>query len=407
MEPKQFNKLALTALVSLIAAGLVHSAYNDFSDVSSAGQKLFPELAGSADNVGQIAIAQDDKTITLNKSEEGKGWAVAERNGFPADFSKVLKLVRGLAKAELVEAKTRDEKRYSQLELEDPKAKNAKSKLIQLNDNSGSKIGQLVLGKKRFGAFRADKAGTYVRKPSDAQTWLVNADVEAPVEIRDWVDPVFFRIDRNEIKSIVVREGKKTNFKLAPDEKKNGIFQISDAPTGRKVKADFRPDEVINGIRTLELIDVRLSKEADASPDMVAEIEMKDGTRYTVGLKREDKKRWVTVKKFAAQAKEPSKKAEAAGQAVKSKADTKDKPDAAGADAKGKTGPKKMASSIRAAQTGKWSFEVAGWRAGQVFKAPGDVFEALKPTPKTEAGPKKEGAAPAMPAPTNGNKVGN
>ena len=74
----------------------------------------------------------------------------------------------GLAEAELVEAKTRRADRYALLELEDPAAKDAKSRLVRVLDGKGSVLAEVVVGKKRIDAFGVGKSGTYVRKPADA-----------------------------------------------------------------------------------------------------------------------------------------------------------------------------------------------------------------------------------------------
>ena len=69
-----------------------------------------------------------------------------------------------LAEAELVEGKTRNKDRYALLELEDPAAKDAKSRLLRLLDDKGVVIAEAIVGKKRFDAFGGSKSGTYVRK---------------------------------------------------------------------------------------------------------------------------------------------------------------------------------------------------------------------------------------------------
>ena len=44
-------------------------------------------------------------------------------------------------------------------------------------DGRGGTVGEVVLGKKRQEALSTGKAGTYVRKPGDPQTWLTNAEL--------------------------------------------------------------------------------------------------------------------------------------------------------------------------------------------------------------------------------------
>ena len=114
--------------------------------------------------------------MTLARDKDA--WTLADRGGYPAKAEAVRALLVKLAEAELVESKTRNKDRYALLELEDPAAKDAKSRLLRLLDDKGGVIAEAIVGKKRFDAFGGSKSGTYVRKPGDAQTWLTNADLD-------------------------------------------------------------------------------------------------------------------------------------------------------------------------------------------------------------------------------------
>ena len=62
-------------------------------------------------------------------------------------------------------------------------------------------------------------SGTYLRKPDEAQTWLAKLDLKAPMDVSDWVDPVFFRIAKDKIASqSSFREGDTQVYKVVPDE---------------------------------------------------------------------------------------------------------------------------------------------------------------------------------------------
>ena len=74
------------------------------------------------------------------------------------------------------------------LELEDPAEKGAKSRLVRLIGAKGNVMGEVVIGKKRQDrAFVARKAGTYVRRPGNPQTWLANAEIDASSAAKEWV----------------------------------------------------------------------------------------------------------------------------------------------------------------------------------------------------------------------------
>ena len=126
--------------------------------------------------IARIEIKQGDKALTLARDKEA--WSLADRGGYPAKPEAVRALLVKLAGRELVESKTRNKDRFALLELEDPAAKDAKSRLLRLLDDKGGVIAETIIGKKRFDAFGGSKSGTYVRKPGDEQTWLSNADIE-------------------------------------------------------------------------------------------------------------------------------------------------------------------------------------------------------------------------------------
>lgn len=355
MQPKQFNMLALSAVISLIAAGVVHSSYNSWTDDTVTGKRLFPSLETEGDATGQIFIQKGLEKLTLKKSPDGKVWSIVERAGYPVDANKVRKLVVKLGQTELIERKTSSEKLYGQLDLGDPKAKDADSKLVRLGDNANKTLAEVVIGKERRGAFGAGKAGTYIRVPGDSQTWLAKLELDASTSVDDWVKPVFFKVDDKKIKSLTVSQGGSVVYKLGAKDKKPGEFDLVDVPAGKKQNAKLRISDLVNGIRTLEMTDVRKALAEDAKPDMTADITMEDGAKYRVGMKRADKKRWMTVAVLA--------------------------------NGKDEAAAKKLTDASKG-----WAFEIADWRAEQTFKKPEDIFEVVKvEAPKISQPPKTPG----------------
>ncbi len=352
MQPKQFNMLALSAVISLIAAGVVHSSYNSWTDDTVTGQRLFPTLETQGDATGHILIQQGEDKLTLKKSADGKVWSMVERDGYPVGATKVRELVVKLGQTELIERKTNSEKLYSQLDLGDPKVKDADAKLVRLGDKDNKTIAEVVIGKERRGAFGAGKAGTYVRVPGDKQTWLAQLELNASTSVDDWVKPVFFKFDEKKMSSLKISEGDTVVYKLAAKAKKPGEFELADVPGGKKQNAKLRIDDLINGIRTLEMVDVRKATAGDAKPDMTADVTMAGGAKFRVGMKRDDKKRWMTVAVLA-------------------------------------NGKDEKASKSLAAASKGWAFQIADWRADQTFKKPDEVYEAVKAeAPKASVPPK-------------------
>ena len=70
MQPKQFNMLALSAVISLIAAGVVHSSYNSWTDDTVDWPAPLPDDSRlSGDATGHILIQQGEAKLTLKKSD--------------------------------------------------------------------------------------------------------------------------------------------------------------------------------------------------------------------------------------------------------------------------------------------------------------------------------------------------
>lgn len=368
MQPKQFNLLAVAAVVSLIAAGAVHSAYNSFNDVVVSGQKLFPSLESRADATGSISLQQGETKLTFNKSADGKVWSLAERDGYPIDPQKIRQLVVSLGQAELIDRKTKNKDLYAKLDLGDPAVKVSDAKLVRLADSNNQTIAEVVIGKERREAFGSGQAGTYVRMPGDPQTWLAKVELNASMDVVDWVKPAFFKVDDQKIASLVVKEGDKPAYKIHRGEKKKdeklAAFEFADVPGDRKTKAGVSISDFIKGISSLEMRDVRKAKADDAKPDMTAELALLDGTQFKIGMKREDKKRWITVA-VAAEGKDAAA-AKAVGEATKG-----------------------------------WVFEIPTWRADQTFKKADEIFEVVETkeeAPKMSLPP--QSAKPAEAAPS-------
>lgn len=368
MQPKHFNMLALSAVISLIAAGVVHSSYNSWTDDTVTGKRLFPSLETKGDATDQIVIQKGEEKLTLKKSPDGKIWSIVERAGYPVDGQKVRELVVKLGQTELIERKTGKEKLHGQLDLGDPKVKDADAKLVRLTDKDNKSIAELVVGKERRGAFGAGKAGTYVRVPGDPQTWLAKLELKAPTSVDDWVKPVFFKFDEKKMKSLAVKQGDAVIYQLGAKDKKPGEFDLVNVPTDKKKQKKLRISDLVNGIRTLEMIDVRAAGVADGKPDMTADIEMADGAKYRVGMKREKKKRWMTVAVLA--------------------------------DGKDAAASKKLAADSKG-----WAFEIADWRADQTFKKSDEIFEVVKvEAPKMSVPPTAAKPASAAPDTTEQKK---
>ena len=339
MKPRAFAALSVVTVVALVVAIATYAAQNRWSHVKVSGAGLVPGLAAQASRIAKIELKQGEKALTLARDKEA--WFVADRGGYPAKPEAVRALLVKLAGAELVESKTRNKDRYSLLELEDPAAKDAKSRLLRLLDDKGGVIAEAVVGKKRLDAFGGNKSGTYVRKPGDAQTWLASADLDVSVAVRDWVQTGVLDVPAAKIAKVTVEIPGEEPLVIARDAGDATKYALVGMPEGKKLKEGAGIDAIVRAAGNIDLEDVRKPAAAAAPGDVsIAKIEADGGLAVTVRLRKEGADTWVAL-------------------------------EASGAD-----GDAKKAAEDITTRTQGWEFKVPAHKAQSILKRRADLFEA-------------------------------
>lgn len=295
MKPKHFVYLAFAAAISVLFATASFVTHNQWSPGRVVGAKLFPSLATDAGKVATIELRQGGNTLTLEKT--GTGWGLKDRGGYPAQGEKVRTLFIKLAEAELIEIKTRRADRYSLIELEDPAAKDAKSRLVRLSDDKGGVIAEVVLGKKRWDAFGAGKGGIYVRKPADAQAWLANTEIEAPVAVKDWVKASVFETDAAKISRLTIEIPGEEPLKVERDTAKDAKDtkpRIVGLPEGKKLKDASAAEAIMRGAGSIDMEDMRKLESTPAGASLV-KIEAEGGLLVTLRLRKDGDVQWLSI----------------------------------------------------------------------------------------------------------------
>jgi hypothetical protein len=337
IKPRQFTILAAVAIVSLLLAGFLYASSNRWSQGRVAGQILAPDLARRINSVAAVEITQGDKSVTLQRS--GEQWTLKERDGFPANAEKARALVLQLASAELIEPKTTSKDRYSLLELEDPKAKDAKSREIRILDDKGQPITDVVVGKSRYGAFGSDRSGFYVRRASDAQTWLASGEPRAPLEIKDWVQTSIFTIDSGKIVKLTAEHPGEATLVIEKGDDKDHKFKLAQMPDGKKLKQGVTIDQIPQGFASIDLDDMRkLAATPSGDKVSVMTLEADGGLKVVFRMRKDGDASWLS---FAAS---------------------------------GEGDAKKQADEINAKSNG-WEFKLPGWKADAIGKRAADLFE--------------------------------
>jgi Domain of unknown function (DUF4340) len=293
MTPKHFAALAAAATVCLVAAILVYSTSVPWTQATPQGVALFEALRRNTPEIARIEVEQGGNKLTL--ARKGQDWLLKEREDFPASPEKVRAFLVSMANANLVESKTRKKDRYALLKLEDPQGKNAASRLVRLVDDKGSTVAEAIIGKKRTDAFGSGKGGTYVRRPGEDQSWLVNTEIDAGVQLRDWVKLRLFETPSRDIKHMAVRmPGKEeVNIELSADGSEH---QLQNIPEGMKVKYANSIDDIADAASSFDFDEVRKQAHS-AAPDKVNTVvlNLKNGLTVTFTLERDAGAAWLSM----------------------------------------------------------------------------------------------------------------
>ena len=249
IKPQRFAALAAATAASVLTAAVLYSITNRWTAGKVEGAALIPGLAQQEKAIATVEIVQGDKKTTLLR--EGEQWKVKERAGYPADPQRVRKLLTALAAAELIEPKTASKDRHKQLELEDPAAKDAKSRGIRILDAKGKPLAEVVLGKSRYDAFGSGKGGVYVRRLAEAQTWLATGEPKGSAEFKDWVSTAAFETDTTKISKLTLEHPgeeplviEKGAVEQGAKDPKDQKFKLARMPDGKKLKQGVTVDQI-------------------------------------------------------------------------------------------------------------------------------------------------------------------
>lgn len=341
IKPQQFTTLALATLASVIGAASLYAMNNRWSAGKVEGAQLVPGLIRQEKSIAAVEWVQGEKKLTLER--KGEQWNVKERAGYPANAERVRALLNTLAKAELIEPKTATKERHAQLELEAPTAKDAKSRGVRVLDDKGKPLADIVLGKSRFDAFGSGKGGVYVRRASEAQTWLATGEPKGGADLKDWVTATIYELDQAKVQKVTIEHPGEAPMVVEKNDVKDAKdkFKISVAtPEGKKPKAGA-VDQIPTGFASIDLEDVR-KLEQTPSGDKVAvvKLEAEGGVNLTFRVRKDGDAQWLSLT-------------------------------AAGAEGEAKTKADELNQ-----RHGGWEFKIPQWKADQVAKRRDDLFEA-------------------------------
>ncbi len=246
MTGRRVGMLLGAALVIVLLAIWVSSRKVEIAD-SAVGTPVLKALKAQLNEVTEVRVSKGDGSrATLRK--EPNGWIVTERE-YPADTSKVRKLLIDLSSLETVETKTSDPEKYSQLGVEDVSGPTATGTRIEAV--TPEQVHAIIVGK-TSGA----KSG-YVRAMNAKQSVLATPMITADADPKHWLDTTLLDIPEARIKEIEVDPQGSPKYKVAREKKEQTDFTVTPLPKGRELSSPSAANGYGSALVMLSLTDVK------------------------------------------------------------------------------------------------------------------------------------------------------
>ena len=382
MNPRQLRILAALTAFFVVAAGIAISSRQAANQAPFARQPLFPGLEQQIETIAKIDIGTSSGNISIARDARG-GWMLPDRGGWPANFDVVRKAILAVAKLDAVERRTARAENHGALLLAAPddtgQAASGKGYRFSLFDAGGKPLAALILGKVQTPPSGTRAGIAFARKDGEAQTYLVQGDINLPLQISDWIDRALFDIAEARIASVTLTPPSGPAYDInraSPD----ASFTITKTPKGKVLVLDELPANIARAVSLLPLDDVSPADKIDFTGAFQARHHLFDGLVLTSWTVLRDKSRWTRF-----EASFDPVQAEAAAKAGLLEKDTKLlKPEAV----------QKQIAEINARTKG-WAFKLPGMKAADLTRDYHDLFK----TPEPEKSPDEETGTQAAPDP--------
>lgn len=378
MKSRQLTVLAVLTGIIVLAAFAAVMTRETANRAPFPRQALFPQLEQQIEAVAKITVNTVQGDVVVSRAAKG-GWVLPDRGGWPANFDVVRKAIFALAKLEAVDLRTARAENHGALLLAAPydkrAAKNAKGVRITVFNAEGAPMAALVLGKVQTPPSGTRAGIAYARRDGEAQTYLVQGDVNIPLQVSDWIDRALFDIAEDRIASVTVTppDGPAYEIKRADQ---NAAFAIIETPEGKELVLAELPGNVAKAVALLPLDDAMPADKIDFTGAFRAEHKMFDGMVLTSWTVLRDNARWTRF-----EAHFDSAQAEAAAKAGLYEANPKLlKPDAI----------EKQITEITTRTKG-WAFKLPGMKATDLTRDYYDLFKTPDPVKNSDEDSREPG----------------
>lgn len=294
MKPRSLLILGLITVAVVVAAVVVDVQRYRATAPAEAHGLIYPALAEHLDDVTTVLLQRPGSSVTLNRT--AKGWTVAERADYPADFGKVRRLLVALGELSKLEAKTNAPKLYPDLQVEDPTSPHAKSTEVTLKTAKGAVVASLIVGKSKPDAAGPGNDGVYVRKEGEERSWLAQGTLSVSGGPAEWIDKKLMDISRTRVATVTIHPPQGAPLVVERAHPTDADFSVKDLPADAKLKGTYMIDAIGGVLENLYADDVRTAADVPLPTNpATTDIRTFDGLTVTATLADKDGKTWVRL----------------------------------------------------------------------------------------------------------------
>ncbi len=371
MTSKKLSILAVIAVLAVVAGLWIGGRQT--SPASSASTALFPELKNELGSITAVRFVKAGGTPALEVKRGENGWTVVDRHNYPADETKLRKLITSLTEAKLLEEKTSNPESYKALGVED--ISDAAAGGVQLEIEGPKQPIKLIVGKQAQGA-----QSQYVRRAGEPKSWLVNKNIDTSSSADQWLRKDVIDVSADRVQSADVTVGSAKPYSAVKKTRADADFAVEGLPKGKTLSSPSAADNFATALAGLTLSDVKAASEVTDPPSARTTIKTFDGLVTEVTGWKKDDKHFVALKtsydaaladKFKVATAETEKKDPPAADAAKKESEgappAADKPADAAA-AKPATRNVEEEATKANAQLNGWVYEIPAYKYDAIFK---------------------------------------
>ena len=312
MSRRRFVVLLIAALVAISGALYLSTQRNLARDTH--GLPLLPSLAGELNSVTELNVRKGSAAPLVTIHKQGEQWTVAQRANYPADVSKLRKLLLALSDAKIREEKTSNPASYSIIGVEDLSLPGASGAQIEVIAHDGKHA--VIVGKPAA-------EGSFARRVGENTSYIVEPAISVEAEPRFWIDTRLLDLPADKIQGIEAKPAGGPDYSVhrvsvpapaaapatasanAPATPSSANttnsaapasnFELTGVPSGRKAadSPQLAPSPSTFGGLTAD--DVAAAGDLDFSKPSIVTVTMSDGNIVTFTGATIGDKRWIQV----------------------------------------------------------------------------------------------------------------